>query len=122
MATTQVKQKAAAKKKKDTRPLEEIKAELIEKGTKQSYLSYQEINKALPDGLPTKEFEDIINELMEKNVELIDDDEARLDKKLPVAEEKKKKEEEKRKESKEKGEEKKKEGNEKKRKEKKFFF
>ena len=30
-------------RKKDTRPLEEIRAELIETGTEQGYLSYQEI-------------------------------------------------------------------------------
>lgn len=43
----------------------------------------------LPEGLPTDVFEEVVNELMEKKVELLDDDEIRLDKKLPVAEEKK---------------------------------
>ncbi len=86
--------KAKAPKKKESRTLEEIRNELLDLGTRQGYLSYQEINKALPDGLPTEAFEEIINELMERNVELVDDDEVRLDKKLPVATEDKKEEEE----------------------------
>ena len=88
-------EQAAAKKvatKKEPRSLEEIRAELIEKGTSQGYLSYQDINKVLPDGLSTEMFEEVINELMDKNVELVDDDETVLDKKLPVAEEKKEEE------------------------------
>jgi len=89
---TQTKAKAA--KKKETRTIEEVRNELLELGTQQGYLSYQEINKALPDGLPTEAFEEIINELMDRNVELVDDDEVRLDKKLPVATEEKKEEEE----------------------------
>jgi RNA polymerase primary sigma factor len=86
--------KAKASKKKDPRTLEEIRNDLLELGTQQGYLSYQEINKALPDGLPTEAFEEIINELMDRNVELVDDDEVRLDKKVPVAAEDKKEEEE----------------------------
>ena len=90
--------KAAAKKvatKNEPRSLEEIRAELIQKGLSQGYLSYQDINKVLPDGLSTEMFEEVINELMDKEVELVDDDEAIIDKKLPVAEEKKVEEEEK---------------------------
>ncbi|MDD2999872.1 MAG: sigma-70 family RNA polymerase sigma factor, partial [Candidatus Riflebacteria bacterium] len=87
---TQAKGKVA--KKKEALTLEEVRAELVEIGARQGYLSYQEINRLLPDGLPTEAFEDIINELMDKNVELVDDDEVRLDKKLPVAEEKKEEE------------------------------
>lgn len=79
--------------KKDPRPVEEIRAELIETGKEQGYLSYQAINKLLPDGLPTTVFEEVINDLMELDVELVDDDEVRLDKKLPVAETKKEEEE-----------------------------
>jgi len=86
----QAKGKVARKDKALT--LDEVRAELIEIGTRQGYLSYQEINRLLPDGLPTEAFEDIINELMDKSVELVDDDEVRLDKKLPVAEEKKEEE------------------------------
>jgi RNA polymerase primary sigma factor len=77
--------------KKDTRTLGEIRSDLLKIGTDQGYLSYQEINKALPDGLPTDAFEEVINELMERNVELVDDDEVRLDKKVPVASDGKKK-------------------------------
>lgn len=91
-------EQAAAKKvatKNEPRSLEEIRAELIQKGTTQGYLSYQDINKVLPDGLSTEMFEEVINELMDKNVELVDDDESVLDKKLPVVEEKKEEEEEK---------------------------
>ena len=80
---TQVQEKVPGKK--DSRTLEEIRNDLLKTGTDQGYLSYQEINKALPDGLPTETFEEVINELMERNVELVDDDEVRLDKKVPVA-------------------------------------
>ncbi len=89
-------EQATAKKvatKNEPRSLEEIRAELIQKGTTQGYLSYQDINKVLPDGLSTEMFEEVINELMDKNVELVDDDESVLDKKLPVVEEKKEEEE-----------------------------
>ena len=51
--------KAAAKKvatKNEPRSLEEIRAELIQKGLSQGYLSYQDINKVLPDGLSTEMF------------------------------------------------------------------
>ncbi len=89
----QAKSKVAGKK--DPRSLDEIRADLIKLGVEQGYLSYQEINRVLPDGLPTEAFEDVINELMEKSVELVDDDEVRLDKKLPIAESKKEAEEEK---------------------------
>ncbi|MDN5279216.1 MAG: polymerase primary sigma factor [Clostridiales bacterium] len=89
---TQAKSKGS--KKKDPRTLEQIRADLLELGTQQGYLSYQEINKALPDGLPTEAFEEVINELMERNVELVDDDEVRLDKKVPVASDGKKDQEE----------------------------
>ncbi|HQH29088.1 MAG TPA: sigma-70 factor domain-containing protein, partial [Oligoflexia bacterium] len=88
---TQAKSKVA-NKKAEPRTIEDIRAELIEIGTRQGYLSYQEINRVLPDGLPTEVFEEVINELMDKNVELVDDDEVRLDKKLPVAEDKKEEE------------------------------
>lgn len=91
-------QATSAKKvavKNEPRSLEEIRAELIQKGTSQGYLSYQDINKVLPDGLSTEMFEEVINELMDKEVELVDDDENILDKKLPIAEEKKEEEEEK---------------------------
>jgi len=76
-------------KNKVVRSLEEIRTDLIKKGNAQGYLSYQEINKVLPDKLPTEEFEDIINILMNKDIELVDDDEANLEKKVPVAEKKK---------------------------------
>ncbi|HQG29534.1 MAG TPA: sigma-70 family RNA polymerase sigma factor, partial [Candidatus Ozemobacteraceae bacterium] len=69
--------------------LEAIRAELIEKGKKQGYLSYQEINSALPDGLDTEAFETVVTELMEANVELVDDDEIQLKEKLRMPEEKK---------------------------------
>ncbi|MBF0406401.1 MAG: RNA polymerase sigma factor RpoD [Candidatus Riflebacteria bacterium] len=69
--------------------LESIRTELIEKGKAQGYLSYQEINAALPDGIDTSLFEEIINELMDSNVELVDDEEIRLKEKLRMPEEKK---------------------------------
>ncbi len=69
--------------------LEAIRAELIEKGKKQGYLSYQEINSALPDGLDTEAFETVVTELMDANVELVDDDEIQLKEKLRMPEEKK---------------------------------
>ena len=75
--------------KKGPKTIEEIRTGLIKKGLAQTYLSYQEINKVLPDKLPTEVFEDIINLLMEKDIELVDDDEVTLDKKVPVAEKKK---------------------------------
>jgi RNA polymerase primary sigma factor len=74
---------------KSGRSVEEVRKELVEKGKGQGYLSYQEINSALPDGLDTLAFEEIINELMEANVELVDDDEIRLKEKLRIPEEKK---------------------------------
>lgn len=80
-------------RKKDKRSFEEIRADLIKSGTEQGFLSYQEINRVLPDGLPTEAFEDVVNELMDKDIELVDDDELRLDKKLPVANAKKDQEE-----------------------------
>ena len=83
---------AATKKvatKKDSRSIEEIRAELIKRGVEKGYLSYQDINKVLPEGLSTEMFEEIINELMDKAVELVDDDETALDKKIPVAEDNK---------------------------------
>ena len=69
--------------------LTEIREALVEKGKGQGYLSYQEINSVLPDGLDTEAFEEIISELMEANVELVDDDEIRLKEKLRMPEEKK---------------------------------
>ena len=83
---------AATKKvatKKDSRSIEEIRAELIKRGVEKGYLSYQDINKVLPEGLSTEMFEEIINELMDKAVELVDDDETALDKKIPVVEDNK---------------------------------
>ena len=79
---------------KNSKSLEQVRAELVAKGKEQSYLSYQEINKALPDGLPTSAFEEVIDELMEANVELVDDDELRLKEKLRMPEGKKKDSEE----------------------------
>ena len=73
--------------KNESHNLEEIRAELVQKGISQGYLSYQEINKVLPDGLSTEMFEEVINELMDKEVELVDDDESVLEKKLPVVDE-----------------------------------
>ena len=69
--------------------LEEIRQELIKKGKEQGYLSYQEINKVLPDGLDTMAFEEVIDHLMEANVELVDDDEIQLKEKLRMPEDKK---------------------------------
>jgi RNA polymerase primary sigma factor len=69
--------------------LETIRQELVEKGKSQGYLSYQEINNALPNGMETNDFEEVITELMEANVELVDDDEIRLKEKLRMPEEKK---------------------------------
>jgi len=69
--------------------LEEIRKGLVEKGKSQGYLSYQEINNAIPNGLETSVFEEIINELMDANVELVDDDEIQLKEKLRMPEEKK---------------------------------
>ncbi|NCB46571.1 hypothetical protein EOM81_06110, partial [bacterium] len=89
MATEKATQTQQVAKKEEPRSIETIRAELIEIGTKQGYLSYQAIIRMLPEGLPTDVFEEVVNELMEKEVELLDDDEIRLDKKLPVAEEKK---------------------------------
>lgn len=74
---------------KQKKSLEEIRQELIDKGKSQGYLSYQEINVALPDGLNTGDFEEVIGELMDANVELVDDDEIRLKEKLRMPEEKK---------------------------------
>lgn len=71
------------------RPIEEIRAELINKGKEQGFLSYQEINKALPDGLPTHAFEEVIADLMDANVELVDDEEAALKERLRMPEDKK---------------------------------
>ncbi|MBF0547911.1 MAG: RNA polymerase sigma factor RpoD [Candidatus Riflebacteria bacterium] len=71
------------------KPVELIRKELVEKGKAQGYLSYQEINTALPDGIDTSQFEEIINELMDANVELVDDEEIRLKEKLKMPEEKK---------------------------------
>lgn len=76
-------------KNKVVRPLEAIRADLIKKGNAQGYLSYEQINKVLPDKLPTEEFESLINILMDKDIELVDDDEVNLEKKVPVAEKKK---------------------------------
>ncbi|MGM0600286.1 MAG: RNA polymerase sigma factor RpoD [Candidatus Rifleibacteriota bacterium] len=84
------KAKEQGAKKKDPATLEQIRADLLESGSKNGYLSYQEINKALPEGLPTNVFEEVITELMERNVELVDDDEVKLDKKVPLASDKKK--------------------------------
>ena len=53
--------------KKEAYNLEDIRAELIQKGLNQGYLSYQDINKVLPDGLSTEMFEEVINELMDNN-------------------------------------------------------
>jgi len=69
--------------------IETIRQELIEKGKAQGYLSYQEINAALPDGMDTQDFEQVINDLMEASVELVDDDEVRLKEKLKMPEDKK---------------------------------
>ncbi|RCK81795.1 MAG: RNA polymerase sigma factor RpoD [Candidatus Ozemobacter sibiricus] len=69
--------------------LEEIRQDLIKKGKEQGYLSYQEINKVLPDGLDTTVFEEVIDLLMEANVELVDDDEIQLKEKLRMPEDKK---------------------------------
>jgi len=69
--------------------LEEVRVELIKKGKEQGYLSYQEINKHLPDGLDTTAFEEVIDQLMEANVELVDDDEIQLKEKLRMPEGKK---------------------------------
>jgi len=69
--------------------LEEVRVELIKKGKEQRYLSYQEINKHLPDGLDTTAFEEVIDQLMEANVELVDDDEIQLKEKLRMPEGKK---------------------------------
>ncbi|NLM17239.1 MAG: RNA polymerase sigma factor RpoD [Candidatus Riflebacteria bacterium] len=86
----------AATAKRQQRSLDEIKADLIQTGTEQGYLSYQSINKALPDGLPVEIFEQLINELMEKEVELVDgDDTDSAEKTIPVAGSKKKVKEEK---------------------------
>lgn len=71
------------------RPVEEIRAELIAKGKEQGFLSYQEINKSLPDGLPTNVFEEVIADLMDANVELVDDEEAALKERLRMPEDKK---------------------------------
>ncbi len=71
------------------RTVESIRDELVEKGKQQGYLSYQEINTALPDGLDTSIFEEIINILMDSDVELVDDEEIRLKEKLRMPEEKK---------------------------------
>lgn len=79
-------------RKKDKRSFEEIRADLIKTGTGQGFLSYQEINRVLPDGLPTEAFEDVINELMDKDVELVDDDDLRLEKKAGAGGTKKDKE------------------------------
>lgn len=76
-------------KKKSARTIEEIRSDLITKGKEQGFLSYQEINQALPDGLPTQVFEEVITELMDSNVELVDDDEMLLKEKLRMPEDKK---------------------------------
>lgn len=73
--------------KNEPRSIEEIRVELVEKGISQGYLSYQDINKVLPDGLSTEMFEEVINELMDTNIELVDDDETIIGKKLPVVDE-----------------------------------
>lgn len=70
----------------DKKPtVDELKDFLFKKGMEQGYLSYQEINKLMPDGFPTSVFEIIISDLMENDIELVDDDEIRLDKKIPLA-------------------------------------
>ncbi|MBI3038488.1 RNA polymerase sigma factor RpoD [bacterium] len=66
-----------------------VRQELIEKGKKQGYLSYQEINSAIPDGLDPESFEGVINFLMDCNVELVDDEEIKLKEKLRMPEDKK---------------------------------
>lgn len=76
-------------KKKSARSIEEIRSDLVTKGKEQGFLSYQEINQALPDGLPTQVFEEVITELMDSNVELVDDDEILLKEKLRIPEDKK---------------------------------
>lgn len=85
------KEQAAAKKKAaaktESKSLEQIRADLVKKGVMQGYLCYTDINAVLPEGLTTEAFEEIINELMDKNVDLVDEDE--IVKKIPVAEEKK---------------------------------
>ena len=81
----------SVKSKKEPLTLEEIKAQLIEIGTRQGYLSYDEVNRVLPNNLPPEAFEEVINDLMEKNVELVDDDSI-IDKKVPQAEDKKEEE------------------------------
>lgn len=73
---------------KNERSLEEIKNYLVEKGKKQGYLSYQEINRIVPDGIETSVFEELINELMDANVELLDDDEIQLKERLKMPEDK----------------------------------
>ena len=72
--------------KNEPRSIEEIRVELVEKGISQGYLSYQDINKVLPDGLSTEMFEEVINELVDNNIELVAEDEDVIDKKLPVVE------------------------------------
>jgi RNA polymerase primary sigma factor len=90
MATQKATQtETVATKKTEPKSIETIREELIKLGTDQGFLSYQEIIKRLPDGLPTEIFEEVINDLMELEVELLDDDEIKQDKKMPVVEEKK---------------------------------
>jgi RNA polymerase primary sigma factor len=90
MATQKATQtEPVATKKTEPKSIETIRDELIKLGTEQGFLSYQEIIKLLPDGLPTEVFEEVINDLMELEVELLDDDEVKQDKKMPVVEEKK---------------------------------
>ena len=72
--------------KNEPRSIEEIRVELVEKGISQGYLSYQDINKVLPDGLSTEMFEEVINELVDNNIELVAEDEDFIDKKLPIVE------------------------------------
>ena len=76
-------------KKAPPKPIEEVRTALVARGKEQGFLSYQEINQALPDGLPTHVFEEVINELMDSNVELVDDDEVLLKEKLRMPEDKK---------------------------------
>ncbi len=68
----------------------EIKNSLRIKGTQQGYLSYQEINKLLPDGIDPMIFEEIINEIMDANIELVDEEEVVLNERLRMPEDKKK--------------------------------
>ncbi len=90
MATQKATQKEpVATKKAKPKDIETIRAELIEIGTKQGFLSYQTIIKLLPDGLPNEVFEEVVNQLMEQQVELLDDDDGKQDKKVPVANSKK---------------------------------